>query len=345
MTIDLPKLPALAAAAFLSLGAATAAVAQATINVLVVQEDSDPQSVERGSRIQNAVLSTLSQTLNAPAYQSRLAQQGIGGMDVYDETAVTVEFYGQDRTRRTDQELVSLSRQIRNPMLDVLVPYTLYARAVENPYTNVVSLRMSMSYRALSVRDGRFLGGDNLDLDPAGIPFTGCATSTAGTQADPHCVQEFVAENGERLARVAGNQLAIQLASLLPAVAPVTPAPVAGADTGAKTVVEGADPVAVAPSSSACANLPVTRMITFRGYDQRQLTAVESNIRFWDCAMDMDVADSDFGEMTYQYQTRADAARLIRNIRLMNELLGVTADIRDEGANTIVVEALGVRSN
>ncbi|MEZ5721142.1 MAG: hypothetical protein R3D59_05365 [Paracoccaceae bacterium] len=57
-----------------------------TINVLVVQEDWDEDSLIRNNRIQTAVLNTLNQTLHAPAYQSVLERYGISGMDVYDET-------------------------------------------------------------------------------------------------------------------------------------------------------------------------------------------------------------------------------------------------------------------
>jgi len=56
-----------------------------TINVLVVQEDWDEDSLIRNNRIQTAVLNTLNQTLHAPAYQSVLQRYGIDGMDVYEQ--------------------------------------------------------------------------------------------------------------------------------------------------------------------------------------------------------------------------------------------------------------------
>jgi len=315
--------------------------AQPTINVLVVQEDADPESLSRNRRIQNSVLSEFNQTLNAPAYQSQLSKYGISGMDVYDETAVTIDFYEQDRQRRTDQELVSLSRQISNPPLDVLVPYTLYARAVEDPYTKIAKLQMSMSYRALSVRDGRYLGGDNIDIDPAGVPFTGCAAGLAGTPADPHCVQEFVAAHGERLARNAGNKLAIQLASMLGPVSP-GPAPQVTATAPATT---STTPAVTEQAATGCDNLPVTYQVVLRGFEQRSITAIEENMAFWACAMDTNVTDSDFSEITFSYKTRASQQRLLRNLRLVSELIGVVSEARTEGNNTIVVESLGIRTN
>lgn len=315
------------------------AQAQPTINVMVVQEDSDPDSLARSNRIQNATLNAFNKALNAPVYQSLLAKYGISGMDVYDETAVTIDFYGQDRQRRTDQELISLSRLVENPKLDVLVPYVLYARAVEDPYTKVAKLHMSMSYRALSVRDGRYLGGDNIDIDDTGVMFTGCAAGLGGTKADPHCVKEFVSANGEKLARNAGNKLAIQLAALLGPIAPNQPAL-----TGEAPATSPA-PVPAVSGGDGCDNLPTTFQITFAGFEQRSLTAIEQNMAFWSCVMDTNVADSDFASITYSYKTRASEQRVLRNIRLVSELVGVVSEARIDGNNAIVVEALGIRTN
>lgn len=332
-----------------SIFAMTPMAQAATINVLVAQEDWDEDSVERNNRIQNAVLSTLNQTLNAPAYQSELKRYGITGMDVYDETALTLDFYQQDQTRRQDEEIISIARTINNPDLDVVVPYTLYARAVTDPYTGVVKLQMSMNYRALSVRDGRYLAGDNLDIDTAGVPFTGCAASLKGTAADPHCVKEFVSENGERLARNAGNKLAIQLAGLLGrAYGSAAPAAGgAGGDGGSYAQggggLDGGTPAV--RSSVNCGSIPATFNVTWRGFEQRQINAIEEHMHFWKCALEVDVTDSDFSEITFSYKTRADQQRVLRNIRLMLELMGTVAEPQTVGRNSIVVEALGIREN
>lgn len=316
---------------------AGAALSAPTINVMVVQEDWDPDSLSRNTRSQIAVLSQFNAVLNAPAYRSELARYGIEGMEVYDETSLTLEFYGRDRARRTDQELIALARQIPQPDLDVLVPFTLYARAVTDPYTHVAKLQMSLNYRALSVRDGRYLGGDNLDLDTSGIPFTGCAAQRAGVAADSHCVTEFVAENGEKLARIAGNKLAIQLTALLGKVAP--PAPnLAPTTAGAAALI-----IHTASTGETCQNIPATYSVTFRGFETRQINAIEQSVANWSCAMDMNVTDSAFSDITFSYKTRADEQRLLRNIRLMSELMGVVTEARLEGANHIVVEALNLR--
>ncbi|MCB1330153.1 MAG: hypothetical protein KDK28_12270 [Maritimibacter sp.] len=317
-----------------------------TINVLVVQEDWDEDSLIRNNRIQTAVLNTLNQTLHAPAYQSVLQRYGISGMDVYDETFLTLNFYEQDRQRRRDEELISIAQTVNNPEMDVLVPYTIYARAVTDPYTQIVKLQMSLNYRAINIRDGRWMGGDNLDIDTAGVPFTGCATGINGTPADPHCVKEFVSQYGEQLARNAGNKLAIQLAGSLGRAygsAPSEGAVTDPAAAGTNAAVSGE--TMAYQAVQGCGNIPTTFQVQWIGFEQRQINAIEEHMNFWKCALDTDVTDSDFSQVTFSYKTRADKARVIRNIRLMLELIGQVAEPRTEGSNTIVVEALGIREN
>ncbi len=329
-----------------TLFAAPVAADVPTINVLVVQEDWDEDSLIRNNRIQNAVLNTLNQTLHAPAYQSVLQRYGIDGMDVYDETFLTLDFYQQDRQRRRDEELISIARTVNNPEMDVLVPYTIYARAVTDPYTQIVKLQMSLNYRALNIRDGRWMGGDNLDIDTAGVPFTGCATGINGTPADPHCVKEFVSQYGEQLARNAGNKLAIQLAGQLGRAYGTAPSQGSVVDPnagGTNAVVN--DETMAYQAVAGCGNIPTTFQVQWIGFEQRQVNAIEEHMNFWKCALDTDVTDSDFSQITFSYKTRADKARVIRNIRLMLELLGQVAEPRTEGSNTIVVEALGIREN
>jgi len=121
---------------------------------------------------------------------------------------------------------------VSNPKIDVLTLYTVYARAVPDPYTHISRLQIALNYSALGVKDGRVLGGGNLDVNTNGIVVTGCAAGLNGYAPDPHCVQEFVAHHAERLARDAGNKLALQLSALL-GRAYGTP-PVAGLPGGAR---------------------------------------------------------------------------------------------------------------
>lgn len=316
----------------------------ATIKVLITQEDQDRTSLRRNTRIQNAIMNVFNQTLNAPAYRTMLRKYGIKGMDVYDETASTIKFYRQDRVRRRDEELISLARQIKNPTMDVLVMYTVYAKAVSDPYTKVAKLQMALNYRALDVKSSRYLGGSNLDIDTSGVIFTGCAAGINGQRPDSHCVSEFVADNAERLARDAGNKLALQLAALV------------GRQYGGRR--DNYDENAGKMNddiqgrkyrrrrySKACANIPTTFKVTFKGFSQRQINYVEKNMSQWKCVLDMDLSKSSFSHTTFEYKTRANQQRVVRNIRMMLDLAGAVADPVTKGDNEIVVEALTLRED
>ncbi len=312
-----------------------------TIKVLVVQEDWDKSSLERNNRIQRAVLNTWNTTLNSPAVLQQMKQYGIDGLDVYDETAVSLRFYQQDRSRRRDEELIALSRQITNPKIDVVVLYSLYARAVKDPYTKVTRLLTSMTYRAIDTRSGRFFGGDNLDIDRDGVIMTGCATQLGNVPPDQHCVKEFVAQYGERLARDAGNALALRLGALL---GTQYGNPVAGSDGkigDADGYTPGDNGLKVTGGGGNCKNIPTTFIVDYQGFTARQKTLIEANMSNWRCGMDLDSSPggSSFSNATYEYKTRLNEGQLLR------ELMGVVADIRNQGRNEIQVRAIGLRSN
>ena len=360
--LNIMKKVAVAAAIALPAAAAIPATASAasTIKMLIMQEDWDKASLRRNTRIQNAILNTLNQTLHAPAYQSIINRYGIQGMDVYSETAVTLPFYKQDRVRRRDEELISLARAVNNPTIDALTLYTVYARAVPDPYTHISRLQIALNYRALDVKSGRYLGGGNLDVNTAGIVVTGCAAGLNGYRPDPHCVQEFVSRHAERLAQDAGNKLALQLSALLGRAygrpgGKGYPGPLAkGGPVAPPAIVPGAEGTRPAPTGKVyvegkrhpgCNSLPTNFLVTYRGFSQRQINFIEGNMANWKCALDIDTARSSFSGIQYEYKTTANQQRIIRNIRLMLELLGIVAEPKTNGTNEIIVSAVTLREN
>lgn len=339
----------LAACGLAFLAAPLAARAQ-TIKVLVVQEDWDKASIQRNNRIQRAVLNTFNAALNSPAYRERMQRQhGISGMDVYDETATTIRFYGQDRARRSDEELITIARQIKNPVIDVVVLYTIYAHAVKDPYTRIAKLQLSLNYRTLDTRSGRFLGGDNIDIDRDGVPLVGCATDIADTPADEHCVKEFVASHAERLARDAGNAMALRLAGLLGRQYGTRNPNYDPNDPG-KMIDDNGNPVHTGRIASLhkgdrCPNIPTTFKLEYEGFSPKQMTFVEENMSQWRCALDLDTVTSSLTNMAYEYKTRANHGQTLRNIRLMLELMGLDGEARDHENNRIVVRVIGLRND
>lgn len=337
-----------AAVAVGALAAAPTVASAQTVDVLVMQADGDPNSLERGTQVQNAMLIEFQKSLNAPAIQSYLARYGIQGLDVIDEKAAILQNPGYDttRTRRSDEELLTLVRQIPNQSIDAVILYTLYARAVADPYTKINLLQASLQYRVFG-RDGRFLGGDTTALDTSGIPFTGCAAAIAGQGPDPLCVRQLVADNVSTLAADAGNRIALEIASLVGSAygRPVQQQPQIQPQTG------GYQPSPVQPTyqptygGEGCNNLPTAWIVTFKGIDGRQMNAVEEFMRSWNCYLDHELEAGTTTTIKYRYKSTADRVRILRNIRQMFEAMGVFVDVRTQGERELLVEAVNLRTN
>jgi hypothetical protein len=95
------------AAAFLAFAAAPDAHAQGAnsrINLVVMSDDADTDTVPRNSRIFNRVQLQLSEYLNTRGFQ------------VYDETSIAGGINPPGRVRRRDAELIEVARAAPTPL-------------------------------------------------------------------------------------------------------------------------------------------------------------------------------------------------------------------------------------
>ncbi|MBI1385500.1 MAG: hypothetical protein GC150_11375 [Rhizobiales bacterium] len=358
-----------AAISVASIASAVATAEAQTVKVLILQNDEDELSLQSNNRIQRAVLNVFQQNLHAPAVLSEFGKYGIQGADVYDESIFLDVFSRDPNKRRNKAQLIRTAELAANPVIDVIVLYTLYARAVEDPYIKVPKLLMSLNYEVLDVKSKRYFGGDNLDLTRTGSPLTGCATHLNGTPPDAYCVQELVSTHGERLARDAGNAIALRLAALIGPhysaahtgqsgysdTAGKSDELGGGAATGGHASANGAisadgtiggDVVnAVTPGHEACPNIPTTFIVTFEGFTPSQMTFLEGNLAQWKCALDLDAVGQSLANASYEYKTKANAAQAMRSIRFILDYMGVHAEIKPQSGNEVLVRAFGLRSN
>lgn len=338
----------LAIAAALGLAATAVPAAEATtVKILVMQSDKDTESLRRNSRIQNAVLTAFNQGLSAPTASDIFERYGIEGLDVYDEVRLTLPFDTQNRIRRSDQELLTVLDGIRSPRLDIVVLYTIYAKAVKANHAEYTLLQMSLNYRALDVRSGQFLGGDNLDVDTRGIPMTGCA---AGSNADSHCVKEFVAEHGQRLVQDASVTLATQVAAMI--------GPHAGQRKSADSRIDDTrgsskDDYASGEreedldtrTNRVCRDFPRQFRVTFQGLTKRDVRYVTERMDEWPCRIDIGLEERSASRASYTYKVRADEAKLARNLEMTLEFIGIDGDVTTSGRNELIVKAKPLRHN
>jgi hypothetical protein len=159
-----------------------------SVNLLIMIEDADKDSVPRDSRINKRVHSSISQQLNHIA-------------DVYDETRITLNNFKQGRVRRTDAELLDIARSITRPPIDIVVIFSTYSSVKTNEY--VKKARARVEGRLLHAKSGQFL--DNFEVQSPRswtVPYT-CDSQT--------CMLE---EMGDE-AKVLGNELGLILAEKL----------------------------------------------------------------------------------------------------------------------------------
>jgi len=157
-------------------------------NLLIMGEDYDPDTVPRNSVVFTRVLNTLSNHMHDAGY------------DVFDETAVTLENFAQDRVRRSDAELIDIAKSVRRPPIDVAVMFSIYAIANEKSYTTKVTSRVQG--RLINVQTGQRLGNFELDY-PGGW--------NAPVDCNRDCILASVGKNTKIIASDVGAVLADKL--------------------------------------------------------------------------------------------------------------------------------------
>ena len=176
----------------LTLGLANPIYAADNPNLLVVGEDSDTDTVPRNSRVFKRVVTALQSQLNENSF------------NVYDETAITLYNFDQDRTRRTDQELLDIGKSVKRPPIDVMVIFSIYASAQDKGYTTKVKSRIEG--RLIDVKGGKFLGAFEVDSGKLW---------NAPTKCNRECILEVVGDKSRILANDLGAVLSEKLAWLV----------------------------------------------------------------------------------------------------------------------------------
>lgn len=172
----------------LTLGWFSYSYAADSINLLIMIEDADKDSIPRDSRINKRVHASISQQLNHIA-------------DVYDETSITLNKFKQGRVRRTDAELLDIARSITRPPIDIVVVLSTYATVNTSEYAK--KARARVEGRLLNAKSGQFL--DNVEVQSPGswlIPYA-CDRQT--------CMLEEIGDE----AKVLGDELGLILAEKL----------------------------------------------------------------------------------------------------------------------------------
>jgi hypothetical protein len=159
-----------------------------SVNLLIMIEDADKDSIPQDSRINRRVHASISQQLNHIA-------------DVYDETSITLNSFKQGRVRRSDAELLDIARSITRPPIDIVVVFSIYASVNTSEYAK--KARARIEGRMLNAKSGQFL--DNFEVQSPkswAVPYA-CDKQT--------CMLEEIGDE----AKVLGDELGLILAEKL----------------------------------------------------------------------------------------------------------------------------------
>lgn len=301
-------------ALFLTFAAAPPAEAQGNnsrINLVVMSDDADPDTVPRNNRIFNRVQLQLSEYLNTRGFQ------------VYDETSIAGGITPPNRVRRRDAELIEVARAAPTPV-DAMAVYQIYASVRRSPAANIRFPEVRIAGRILNVRTGQFIssfevGGFQLPALP-----------------NP-CDRECVLENVGSHSRVLASDLGSALASKLEAFA----RPGASA-AGEPNKDGGTAPAAGDASAEGCTALPTDYQIVLRDFRASDVNKIESGFVRWGCYQRHRTVSMTDNGATFFYSTTSDSARMSRNFRLMMELEGINAQITFTG-NTFTVSRMLTR--
>jgi len=265
-------------------------------NILIIGNDANKGSVPRHSPVFNRVIGAL------------VNQMHDNNFDVYDETAITLDAFDQNRINRTDAEIINIARSIKRPPIDIAVIFSIYVNTQAQGYSTKVSVRMEG--RLLNVQTGRRLG--NFDIDnsnPWNVP----------SRCDLDCILENSSDNSRLMASDLGAVLAEKLAwmtdggnSHLGLDRPGTNQ----MNTGYNLIFDGF-------SAETFAKIE-EYLVVFSGYDSYRPTEVRyTRTEIW-------------------YKSSIGTAKLLRNIKKMLAELGFKATVNFTG-NTFTVKKITLR--
>ncbi len=157
-------------------------------NILVIGNDANVGSISRNNPAIVGIIGALANNMHEHNF------------DVYDETAITLDGFEQNRIHRSDAEIIDIARSIKRPPIDIAVIFSMYVNRQENGYSTKVSARIEG--RLLNVQTGRRLG--NFEID-SGRPWN----------VPSQCNIDCILQNSNDKSRLMANDLGAVLAEKL----------------------------------------------------------------------------------------------------------------------------------
>jgi hypothetical protein len=284
------------------------------VNIMVAGEDFDPDTIPRGNVIFNRVLDAISEQLIRRGFR------------VFDEGANLPDL-PQDGVRRELKELLWRAGKAAAP-IDVIVVFQIYGRAskverVRDAYEPVIRIRARM----IRVRGGEYLGSYEYGRD---IEFPYIPDSCVNGNPPKQCLLQTFGDDAMLLAPAVGDALAVRLAGFL------------RPDSGSGVVLPDLTPPPHVERRPPCEGLDGTAFVVkARNFDPSGpsgLNRLEEYLTSFACYQRHRIVFSVPGESHYWYETRANSANLMQNLRIMIESMELQGTVSFTGGNVIIVE-------
>lgn len=265
-------------------------------NILVIGNDANKGSVPRNSPVFNRVIGAL------------VNQMHDNNFDVYDETAITLDAFDQNRINRTDAEIINIARSIKRPPIDIAVIFSIYVNTQDQGYSTKVSSRIEG--RLLNVQTGRRLGNFEIDNSkPWNVPSS--------------CNLDCILENSNDNSRIMASDLGAVLAEKLAWMTDGGNSHLGLDRPGTNQMNTGYNLIFDGFSAETFAKLE-EYLVVFSGYDSYRPTEVRyTRTEIW-------------------YKSSIGTAKLLRNIKKMLAELGFKATVNFTG-NTFTVKKITLR--
>jgi hypothetical protein len=272
-------------------------------NILVFTEDADQDTVPRNSRVSRQVLQEVQNQFNQAGYR------------YFDETAIGLDYFAENRTRRPRGELLRIARAVDTP-IDIAVVYMIYASVHDRDF--MVEAAMRIEGEMIDVGSGQGLGSFSVEADEKfKLPIS--------------CTRECVLEEMAGKARPLGRDLGRVLVRMVNDRWVVPPQRTASLGSGATTTVA---------TTGQAAGMPRSYSICFDDFSQNQMLDVEELLASFPDYLWHRVSATQSTRTCYQYESTSDQAKLLRNVRRLVDHLEIRSDIKNAGSSSIEVVAI-----
>jgi hypothetical protein len=226
----------------------------ASPNIIVLGDQSGPNSVPLDGPVYRKALESLSDQLHAARFK------------VYDKTLLTAAVAGQSELPGVEAEIIDLMRGLKRPPIDIVVVFAVQATAEKFAYTT--NLQTRATAKLLDVHTRQHLGRFET-ASPASFRVPAACTRT--------CLAEVLGEDAVRVSRELGAEVADTLREMTGLqTPPQAPPPSIGGGllTGYTILFVGFEPAEISEIEEY--------LVVFSGYHHhRPVSAKFRHYEFW----------------------------------------------------------------